>query len=271
MDRGYALITGASQGLGRAFALELARKGFGVIACGRNSVGIEAVAREAGAINGGHAIPLQLDVNDPSAGDRVLELLRSRDLQLSALVNNAGQAVWGLFHELKKEEHLAVMRVNMEAVVRLTHALLPELLKAPRAYVLNLSSMSAYNALASMAVYAGSKAFILNWSRSLRIELKRTPVSVTCVCPGSVITGFTERAGMQALDELARKVGTGPEPVAQAAVRAMLKGRAEVVPGLINKITAVLQKVMPAAISEQVASGIYLKRLPRKGVAPGRG
>jgi short-subunit dehydrogenase len=166
-----------------------------------------------------------------------------------------------MFDEVPKEEHLAVMRVNMEAPVRLTHALLPELLKAQRAYVLNISSMSAYNALASMAVYAGSKAFVLNWSRSLRIELRSRQVHVTCVCPGSVITGFTERAGMQAMDELARRVGTGPEPVARAAVRAMLKGKAEVVPGFTNQIAAVLQKLMPVAITERVASSIYLKRL----------
>ena len=267
MDRGYALITGASQGIGRAIALELARQGFGVIVSARGAEAIEAVAREAGTLNGGRAIALALDVNDPLSPDRVIDLLRARQLQLTALVNNAGQANWGLFHQRPKEEHLAVMRVNMEAPVRLTHALLPELLKAPRAHVLNISSMTAYNALASMAVYAGSKAFILTWSRSLRIELEKTSVRVTCVCPGSVITGFTARAGMQVMDALAQKFGTGPEPVARAAVRGMLKGKAEVVPGFTNRIGAVLQKLMPAALTERVASSIYLKKLREKRTA----
>jgi short-subunit dehydrogenase len=95
MDRGHALITGASQGLGRAIALELARHGFGVIASGRNATAVEAVAREAGALNGGRAIALTLDVNEPQAADRVIEFLRSHDLHLSALVNNAGLAAWG--------------------------------------------------------------------------------------------------------------------------------------------------------------------------------
>jgi short-subunit dehydrogenase len=180
------------------------------------------------------------------------------------LVNNAGQGLWGLFDTLALDDQHRMMRLNMDVPIELTHRLLPELRRAKRSYVLNISSMTAYSAMATFAVYSASKAFLLRWSRSLRIEQEKGPVTVTAVCPGSIITGFTRRAGMMAMDDLARKFGTGPEPVAKAAVRAMLKGRAQVVTGLLNSITARVQGWLPDALNERLASSIYLKRLPLK-------
>ncbi|MCB0757723.1 MAG: SDR family oxidoreductase [Flavobacteriales bacterium] len=263
-DRGYALITGASQGLGAAIALELARHGFGVLLVARSEESLRRVADEAAALNGGRARTFVADLFAPDATEAILECTRSLNLPLTCLVNNAGQGLWGLFDELPLDEQLRMMHLNMDVPVKLTHRLLPHLKRARRSYVLNISSMTAYSAMASLAVYGGSKTFLLRWSRSLRVELKNGPVSVTAVCPGSIITGFTERAGMMAMDDLARKFGTGPEPVAKAAVRAMLRGKAEVVPGLLNRITATVQGLMPKGLNEKVASGIYLKRLPKK-------
>lgn len=263
-DPGYALITGASQGIGAAIALELARKGFGVVVTARSEDALRDVCSKAAALNGGRAHALAVDLLEAEGPGRIVRFLHEHKLPLTCLVNNAGHAHWGLFGDEPMEEHRKLMRLNMDVPVEITHALLPDLKRADRAYILNTSSMTAYHALASMALYAASKAFILRWSRSLRIELKGTPVTVTAVCPGSVITGFTARAGMQAMDDLAKKFGTPPEPVAAAAVTAMLKGKAEVVPGLLNKITAAVQTIMPMSVNEGTASGIYLKRLPRR-------
>jgi uncharacterized protein len=266
-DRGYALITGASQGIGAAIALELARRGFGVIVTARSEAALMKVRDEAARINGGRAHAIAIDLLADGAVDRIVREINEKQWPLTCLVNNAGFAHWGLFSDVPMDVHRTLMRLNMDVPVALTHALLPLLRRQKRAYVLNTSSMTAYHALASMALYAASKAFVLRWSRSLRIELKGTGITVTAVCPGSVITGFTTNAGMQAMDDLARKFGTPPEPVAQSAVNAMLRGKAEVVPGLLNKITAGLQRVMPMSVNEGTASGIYLKRLPRKGGA----
>lgn len=267
-DRGYALITGASQGLGAAIALELARNGFGVLMVARSEAALKQVASEAATYNGGRTGILVTDLFAPNAVDRIVTWAKGTDKPITCLVNNAGQGLWGLFGELPLEEQLRMMHLNMTVPVELTHHLLPQLKRAERSYVLNISSMTAYSAMATFAVYSGSKSFLLRWSRSLRLELRGTPVSVTAICPGSIITGFTERAGMMAMDDLARKFGTGPEPVAKAAVQAMLSGKAEVVPGLLNRITAGLQGVMPDSLNEKIASGIYLKRLPKKEVKP---
>ncbi|MEO5584957.1 MAG: SDR family NAD(P)-dependent oxidoreductase [Flavobacteriales bacterium] len=263
-DRGYALITGASQGLGAALALELAKQGFGVLLVARSEDALHKVASEAAALNGGRARTFTADLFAPGAAGRIVDRVQQLDLPLSCIVNNAGQGLWGLFETLPVEEQLRMMRLNMDVPVELTHRLLPALQRAKRAYVLNISSMTAYTPMATFAVYAASKSFVRIWSRSLRIELEKGPVKVTAVCPGSIITGFTQRAGMMAMDDLARKFGTGPEPVATAAVRAMLKGKAEVVPGLLNRITATVQGLLPTGVNERLASGIYLKRLPLK-------
>lgn len=264
IDRGYALITGASQGLGAALALELARNCFGVLLVARNIAGLEVVARQAAVLNNGKAHVLQADLFAPDAPARIAAWAVSLEVPLTCVVNNAGQGLWGMFGNLPLEEQQRMMRLNMDVPVDLTHRLLPVLKQSSKAYVLNISSMTAYTAMATFAVYAASKAFMLRWSRSLRLELKGGPVSVTAVCPGSILTGFTQRARMQAMDDLAAKFGTGPVPVAKAAVHALLKGKAEVVPGLLNVITARLQGLMPDALNERVASGIYLKRLPKQ-------
>jgi hypothetical protein len=259
-----ALVTGASQGIGRAIALELARRGYALVVTARNAEALESLRREAGALNGGACTVVAVDLLAPDAVERIAAAVEAAGAPLQVLVNNAGQGLWGLFGELPIEDQHRMMQLNMDLPVRLTHRLLPLLRAQREAYILNVASMVAYHALASMAVYSGSKAFMLRWSRSLRLELKDSGVSVTCVCPGSVITGFTERAGMTAMDDLARKFGTPPEPVAKSAVEALFKGRAEVVPGLLNRITAGLQGLLPTALVESAASGIYLKRLPRR-------
>ncbi|HRH71009.1 MAG TPA: SDR family NAD(P)-dependent oxidoreductase [Flavobacteriales bacterium] len=259
--KGYALITGASQGIGAAVALELARKGFGVVVTARSEDALRQVCAAAAALNNGHARAIAVDLSAPDGVDRIVRSVSEQGLPLSCLVNNAGQGLWGMFDELTLDDQRRMMHLNMTVPVALTHQLLPLLRKAPEAYILNVASMVAHHALGSMAVYSGSKAFVLRWSRSLRIELKGTNIRVTCCSPGSVITGFTQRAGMQAMDDLARKFGTGPEPVAKAAVAALLHGKAEVIPGLMNVVASKLQGLLPTGLSESIASGIYLKRL----------
>lgn len=260
-DRGLAVVTGAGQGLGAAIALELAREGFGVLLVARSANALDKVRAQAAVLNGGRAYTLAIDLLDTDAAQRIKKAVEDTDIPLTCLVNNAGQGLYGRFADLPIAEQHRMMRLNMDVPVLLTHALLPLLQLPSRAWLLNISSMTAYGSIATLAAYGGSKAFVLRWSRALGVELQGTGVSVTCACPGSINTGFTARAGMQAMDDLAKKFGTGPEPVAKTCVRAMLKGRAEVVPGLPNRITAFFQQVLPAGPVERVGSGIYLKRL----------
>lgn len=262
-DRGLAVVTGAGQGLGAAIAIQLAKEGFALLLVARSAAALEQVCAQAGTINGGRAYSLVLDLLAPDAVERVAGAVAGSGKPLTCLVNNAGQGLYGRFADLPLAEQQRMMRLNMDVPVQLTHTLLPQLRKAPRAYLLNIASATAYSSIATLAVYGGSKAFVLRWSRALGVELKGTNITVTCACPGSVNTGFIARAGMQSMEAIASKVSMEAEPVAEACVRAMLKGKAEVVPGLLNRITAFFQQVLPAGPVERVGSGIYLKRLPQ--------
>lgn len=263
MERGYAVVTGASQGLGAAIAHELAGRGFGIIGLARNRAGLDRVAATCGALNGGRTSVIIADLADEGATHRAADDVLALGLPIEALVNNAGYAVWGRFSEQPLDAHRNMLQVNLLAPVILTHRLLPSLLQLPRSYILNVGSMAGYAAVSTLAGYSGSKSFVRLWSRGLRQDLRGTHATVTCICPGTVLTGFTARAGMQALDELATKFGSKPEAVAKSAVKAMLAGRAEVVPGLLDSLTAQLMKLLPEGLTERVASSIYVKHLPR--------
>ncbi|MEO8590748.1 MAG: SDR family oxidoreductase [Flavobacteriales bacterium] len=265
MEKGYALVTGASQGLGRAIALELAARGYGIVAVARTRSKLDEVVAACSALNGGRALAIESDLTAPGAVPDLVERIERSGCKIQVLANNAGEAVWGRFAEQPLSDHLRMMRLNMIVPVELTHLLLPMLRRNAPAYILNIGSMAGYNAMATLSTYSGSKSFVLRWSRALRMELKGTGIAVCCVCPGSVITGFTERAGMQVMDDLAKRFGSPPEPIARAAVKALFAGKAEVVPGAMDRFTAGLMGLFPESLVERIASGIYLKRLPRRG------
>jgi hypothetical protein len=262
MQNGYALVTGAGQGLGRAFALDLAGRGFGIIGVARSTDKLDQVMAECATLNGGRVSAITMDLTASDATQQLADHVRSSGHRLNVLVNNAGEAIWGLFDGSPVTDHVRMMQLNMTVPVALTHHLLPTLRKNTPAFILNVGSMAGYNAMATLGTYSGSKAFVLRWSRSLRLELRVSGVQVCCVCPGSVITGFTERAGMQVMDDLAQRFGSSPAPVAKAALNALFAGKAEVVPGFMDGLTAGVMNLLPSSLVERVASGIYLKRLP---------
>ena len=178
------------------------------------------------------------------------------------LVNNAGYGLWGRFEELALEQQQNMLRLNMHLPVELTHALLPVLRRQPQAYILNVASTAAYQAVPTLTLYAASKAFLLSFSRGLRYELRETSVSVTCLSPGATTTDFADRAGMNAdLQATANKVSMTPEQVAQAGITALLAGEAELIPGALNKVSAALTSFVPKSLTERIAAGIYEKHL----------
>jgi short-subunit dehydrogenase len=155
-----------------------------------------------------------------------------------------------------------MLQLNLNLPVQLTYALLPQLRQAGRGYILNVASTAAYQAVPSLTVYAASKAFVLSFSRGLRYELKGSGISVTCLSPGATDTDFGNRAGMgNELQAVANKVSMTPAAVAAAGLQALFAGEAELIPGVLNKVTAGLTSVVPKGIVEKIAAGIYEKYL----------
>jgi short-subunit dehydrogenase len=199
------------------------------------------------------------DLSHPTAPEELAKWIADNNLPLSVLVNNAGYALWGRFDEQPLNDQVDMLHVNVECMVKLTHLLLPLLKKQQQAYILNIASTTAYQAIPTLSVYAACKSFVILFSRALRYEFKDTNISVTCISPGTTSTNFMNRAGMtsEKMIKQAEKVTMAPEEVAKCAVSKMLKKKNEVIPGLINRVSVAMTYFVPKALTEKIAAGIY--------------
>lgn len=254
----YALITGASRGIGLAIATELARRNYNLLLVARSGDQLQQLARQLAADYKVKVDTLAVDLSDPAAPQQVVDWCKNSQYDVSILVNNAGYGLSGQFEQYSLSENLAMMQVNMTSLVQLTQLMLPELRRQPRGYVLNIASSTAYQALPGMSLYAATKVFVLNFSRGLHHELAGTSVSVTCISPGATDTGFNDRAQInQKAREAAKKITMTPEAVAKQSVEAMLAGKAEVITGGINKLGAFAAWLLPKGLVEKTAYKIY--------------
>ena len=254
----YALITGASKGIGKEIAIELAKKKYDLILIARSGVQLEDVAKEIKAKYAVNVEFLAADLSKPDAAREVFKWVEQQNHQVAVLVNNAGYGSAGDFEKFTIEQNRDMMNLNMITLTEMCQVFLPMLKRHSQAYILNIASSTAYQALPQMAIYAATKVFVLNFSRALKFELKDSPVSVTCVSPGATDTNFNDRADIPAkARKAAEKVAMSPQDVAKISVDAMFTGKTEVIPGFINKLAAFLAWVAPKAITEKVAAGIY--------------
>jgi short-subunit dehydrogenase len=254
----YALITGASKGIGRAIATELATRGFNVLLVARSEELLQKVAAEINSRYTVKADWLALDLAQADAPQNVYDWCKAKGYTVKALVNNAGYGLSGPFEKYSLPEHWNMMQLNMQTLVGLIRLFLPDLSSLPRAYILNIASSAAYQAVPRLSLYAATKAFVLAFSRGLHQELHKGPVSVTCVSPGATDTDFPNRAqlgekGMKA----AEKFNMSAESVASLAVKGMLAGKSEVITGFINKLGAAMAWLLPKSMVEKTAMKIY--------------
>lgn len=258
MSMTYALVTGASKGIGRAIAEELARRGHSVLLVARSE---KALSEFAAQIREKYKVEtdfLALDLATTGTVQKILEWCEEKKYSVNILVNNAGYGLSGPFEKYELTDHLDMMRLNMRVPVELCRLFLPSLRRQPGSYILNIASTAAYQAVPNLSLYSATKAFILTFSRGLRQELKGSSVSVTCVSPGSTDTDFVVRAqiGDKGL-KAARRVNMTPEKVARIALSAMFAGKAEVITGMINKIGALMVWLLPKGLVERTAMKIY--------------
>ena len=156
------------------------------------------------------------------------------------------------------DENLNMMQLNMNTSVQLCQQFLPMLKQQPKSYILNVASSAAYQAVPGLSLYAATKIFLLNFSRGLRQELKNSSVTVSTICPGATDTDFSSRAnvGTKAL-RTAEKVNMAPQDVAKIAIDGMFKGKAEIVPGIINKLNVFAAWLLPKELLERMAMALY--------------
>lgn len=254
----YALITGSSKGIGKCIAEELAAKKYDLLLVARSGDALQKLSEGLAAKYNVKVSYLALDLATPEAPDQVKDWVLTNQFPVSILVNNAGYSVWGEFEKADVNAVLNMMQLNMQTLVKLTHLMLPILRKEKQAYILNIASTAAYQAVPTMGAYAASKSFVLLFSRALYHELRGSNVSMTAVSPGATDTYFVERSGMSLdVKKKNEKFFMSPEEVAKIAVKAMFDKRAELITGFVNWISAFVTRLLPKSLIEGIAAGIY--------------
>jgi len=250
-----ALITGASAGLGSEFARLFAADKHDLLLVARRRDRLDALAAELSAAHGVKAHVLAADLMDPAAPGAILDEVSRLGLEVEFLVNNAGFGTNGNFWELDAERERGMVEVNITALVVLTRALLPAMVKRGRGRVLNIGSTAGFQPGPFMAGYYASKAFVNSFTEALAYELRGTGVTATVSCPGATATEFAAIAGNDKTRLFKAGAMTAAE-VAESAYRAMHAGRPMVVHGAINRLSAWSSGLSPRAAVIAIAAAL---------------
>jgi uncharacterized protein len=253
----FALITGASGGIGLCLAEELAKRKVNLLLVARSEDKLNAAATQLKSKYGIQAFTLAIDLTQVSAENKVMAWIDHHKWQVNILINNAGYGLWGKVEDLDTSTLSNMMQLNMNSMVNLCHGMIPILRKQTQSYILNVASTAAYQAVPTLSVYAATKAFVVLFSRGLRWELKGSGISVSCLSPGATSTGFIERAGMQSMKDRAEKFSMKAEEVAPIAIDGMFKRKAEIIPGFVNWISVKATYFLPKNFVERIAYGLY--------------
>ena len=236
------LITGASSGIGEAFARELARRGHDLLLVARSEEKLIALCNELGRIQNIRAQYVAMDLSEGGAPARLIEETEKRDLQIDFLINNAGFGSMGDFADLDLNRELNMIDLNIKSLVELTHRFLQPMRERKRGTIINVASTAGFQPVPFMATYAATKAFVLSFSEALWEENRPYGIQVMALCPGVTQTSFFEAARMQRPP--ARTVQT-PEEVVDTALRALKRGKGHVVSGWANFIATESERLVP--------------------------
>jgi hypothetical protein len=244
----HALVTGASGGLGGAFALQAARKGWNLILVDLPETGLREVGRRLERIYRVQTQCFEMDIADAHARERLRDWIEGSFIDLELLVNNAGTGSQGTFESSPLARMAASIDVNVQATMQMTYLLLPMLRKRPRSVVLNVASLAAFYPMPVLAVYAATKSFILNFSLAVGAELAGTGVTVSALCPAGMMTSRETADAVRAQGFIGRITTWEPERVASVALRQAMRGRAIIVPGILNNMLRYAGEAVPRSL-----------------------
>jgi short-subunit dehydrogenase len=254
----FALITGASAGLGREFAKLAAAEGKGIVLVARRKAELDALARELETEHKVETLVIPVDLTDRGAPKVIHREVEARGADVEYLINNAGFGSSGAFWELDTTRELGMIEVNITALVTLTQLFLPAMVKKGRGRILNIGSTAGFQPGPFMATYYASKAFVNSFTESLAFELRGTGVSATVSCPGATATEFAQVAGTDK-SALFKSGVADARTVARQAFTAMTKGKARVVHGFKNKAGVQALRVSPRAAVIAMAAKLNRK------------
>jgi short-subunit dehydrogenase len=244
------LITGASSGIGAAFARKLAARGRNVLLVARSEDKLITLCNELGRLTSIRAQYVALDLQGPEAPLQLLEETKNRGLEIEMLINNAGFGSMGDFVKLDLDRELDMIQLNIRALVELTHRFLVPMRERKSGTIVNVASTAGFQAVPYMATYAATKAFVLSFSEALWDENRRHGVHVMAVCPGVTETNFFETAGM---DHPPMRIIQTPEEVVETTLRALNRQKSTVISGWGNWFTIEAERILPRSVVTRVA------------------
>ncbi len=250
-----ALITGASSGIGEAFAQRLAADGANLILTARSQDRLEVLAAQLRSQFGISVNVIGADLANPTGAREIFEETERANLSVDLLINNAGFGALGEFAELSLPRQLEMIQVNVTALVELTHLFLEPMRARRSGAVLNVASTASFQAIPYFAIYAATKAFVLSFSEALMEECRPFGIRVMALCPGSTMTNFREVAGSQHLNA-PRSTQTSAQ-VVEAGLTALSQGRSFVISGMTNKIQTHLERIVPRGVVTKMAGKIF--------------
>ncbi len=253
----FALITGASHGIGKAIAAEFASRNYNLILVALPASNLEKVACE---LREGYDVKVrhfEVDLTTPNGPQQVFDWVKSQDLQVSVLVNNAGIGHEGNFESTPWEFINSMMQLNMNAVVQLTYLFLPELKQCSQAYILNVGSLASFRPIPFKIIYTASKSFVFFFSRALREELLHSPVSVSVLCPGPVLTNNDIIKRTRSKGVVAKMMVMRSKQVAQIAVDDLMNKKPVIVPGRLNRFILLFEKMIPRSRQMKILTKMY--------------
>jgi len=250
----HALITGASMGIGAAFAREYARQGHNLVLVARSDALLQTLAEELRRESGVDVTVCVEDLSDAEGPARIYACCRRQHIGVDLLVNCAGLSYAGDFQEIPFGKLEEMMMVNMMAMARLTRLFLPDMVTRRVGSIINVASLGALQGVPGLGLYSATKAFVLTLSEALNGELKGTGVKVVAVCPGFINTDFFEHAGHNRANLRLPVYGTGV--VVKAAIKGLKKNRVRVFPTLIDTVLVFSQRAVSRKIVIRIAGFI---------------
>jgi short-subunit dehydrogenase len=264
-----ALVTGASSGIGAAIARELAALGTDLVVTGRRRDALDTVAADCRG-RGVRVETVVADLGKPDGAAALWAAARAGG-PLDIVVNNAGFGYFRPFRTVDWSRDAELVQLNITSLVELSRRFVDDRSTGfphDRAYLVNIASIGAYQAVPNMALYAASKAFVRNFTEALHDELRGSPISATCVCPGGTETGFHAMAGAGNYGWLANASMMSADAVARSAVRAMRGGKRNVITGVLNKLACWSVRLVSRRIAAWMSSRVLGR--PRGAALPAR-
>ena len=244
------LITGASTGIGAAFARKLAARGRNVLLVARSEDKLIALCNELGRLTSIRAQYVALDLQQPDSGAQLFEETQKRELEIEMLINNAGYGSMGDFARLDLDRELEMIQLNVRAVVDLTHRFLGPMRERKRGTIINVASTAGFQGVPYMATYAATKAFVLSFSEAIGEENRLHGIHVMALCPGVTETNFFEASK---IDRPPMRTIQTPEEVVDAALRALDRHKTVAISGWTNWFVVEAERFVPRSMVTKLA------------------